>query len=60
MDSRGQALSRRTLGWARSWGAWRARTKRVKRTEAGIRQSEKYGHDGMADDLRAALVGLGE
>jgi hypothetical protein len=28
--------------------------------EAGIRQTEKYGHDGMADDLRAALVGLGE
>jgi len=28
--------------------------------EVGIRQTEKYGHDGMADDLRAALVGLGE
>ena len=28
--------------------------------EAGIGQAEKYGHDGMADDLRAALVGLGE
>ncbi len=28
--------------------------------EAGIRQAEKYGHSGMADDLRAALVSLGE
>ena len=28
--------------------------------EVGIRQTEKYGHDGMADDLKAALVGLGE
>jgi hypothetical protein len=28
--------------------------------EAGVRQAEKYGHGGMADDLRAALVGLGE
>jgi hypothetical protein len=26
----------------------------------GIRRAEKYGHGGMADDLRAALVGLGE
>jgi predicted Zn-dependent protease len=28
--------------------------------DRGIRQAEKYGHSGMADDLRAALVGLGE
>ncbi len=28
--------------------------------EAGIRQAEKYGHGGMADELRAALVDLGE
>ncbi len=26
----------------------------------GIRQAEKHGHSGMADELRAALVGLGE
>jgi site-specific DNA recombinase len=28
--------------------------------DAGIRQAEKYGHGGMADELRAALVDLGE
>jgi hypothetical protein len=28
--------------------------------EMGIQQAEKYGHGGMADELRAALVGLGE
>ena len=28
--------------------------------DRGIQQAEKYGHSGMADDLRAALVGLGE
>jgi len=28
--------------------------------EAGIRHAKKYGHGGTADDLRAALVGLGE
>jgi predicted Zn-dependent protease len=28
--------------------------------ETGVRQAEKYGHGGMADELRAALVGLGE
>jgi predicted Zn-dependent protease len=28
--------------------------------EAGIRQAEKYGHGGMADELRTALVDLGE
>jgi predicted Zn-dependent protease len=28
--------------------------------ETGIRQAEKYGHSGMADELRGALVGLGE
>jgi tetratricopeptide (TPR) repeat protein len=28
--------------------------------EAGIRQAERYGHGGMADELRAALVSLGE
>jgi predicted Zn-dependent protease len=28
--------------------------------DRGIRQAEKYGHGGMADDLRTALVGLGE
>jgi predicted RNA polymerase sigma factor len=28
--------------------------------EAGIRQAEKYGHGGMADELRDALVNLGE
>jgi tetratricopeptide (TPR) repeat protein len=26
----------------------------------GIRQAEKYGHSGMADDLRTALVRLAE
>jgi predicted Zn-dependent protease len=28
--------------------------------EAGIGQAEKYGHGGMADELRLALVNLGE
>jgi tetratricopeptide (TPR) repeat protein len=28
--------------------------------EAGIRQAEKFGHSGMADDLRVALIQLGE
>ncbi|MDQ3791353.1 MAG: tetratricopeptide repeat protein [Actinomycetota bacterium] len=28
--------------------------------ERGITQAEKHGHGGMADDLRAALVDLGE
>jgi site-specific DNA recombinase len=28
--------------------------------EMGVRQAEKYGHSGMADELRAALVSLGE
>ena len=28
--------------------------------DTGIRQAEKYGHGGMADELRAALVSLGE
>ena len=28
--------------------------------ETGIRQAEKYGHSGMADELRAALASLGE
>jgi tetratricopeptide (TPR) repeat protein len=28
--------------------------------EAGIRQAQKYGHSGMADELRDALVNLGE
>jgi hypothetical protein len=28
--------------------------------EAGIRQAEKFGHSGMAEDLRAALVNLRE
>ena len=28
--------------------------------EAGIRQAEEYGHGGMADELRAALLNLGE
>ena len=27
--------------------------------ETGIRQAEKYGHSGMADELRLALVQLG-
>ncbi|MDQ5819431.1 MAG: hypothetical protein M3334_13830 [Actinomycetota bacterium] len=26
----------------------------------GIRQAEKYGHGGMADDLRLAIIRLGE
>ena len=26
----------------------------------GIRQAEKYGHDGMAEDLRLAIIRLGE
>jgi tetratricopeptide (TPR) repeat protein len=26
----------------------------------GIRQAEKYGHSGMADDLRLAIIRLGE
>jgi predicted negative regulator of RcsB-dependent stress response len=28
--------------------------------EKGITQSEKYGHSGMADDLRLALIQLNE
>jgi tetratricopeptide (TPR) repeat protein len=28
--------------------------------EVGIRQAEKFGHGGMADELRLALVDLGE
>jgi predicted Zn-dependent protease len=28
--------------------------------QAGIRQAEKYGHSGMAEDLRVALIQLGE
>ena len=28
--------------------------------ERGIGQAEKYGHTGMADDLRLALIQLGE
>ena len=28
--------------------------------EAGISQAEKFGHSGMAEDLRLAMVGLGE
>ena len=28
--------------------------------ERGIGQSEKFGHSGMADDLRLALIGLNE
>jgi predicted Zn-dependent protease len=28
--------------------------------ETGIRQAEKYGHSGMADELRLALIELGE
>jgi tetratricopeptide (TPR) repeat protein len=28
--------------------------------ETGVRQAEKYGHSGMAEDLRLALVQLGE
>jgi predicted Zn-dependent protease len=28
--------------------------------ERGIRQAEKYGHSGMADELRQALIELGE
>jgi hypothetical protein len=28
--------------------------------EKGIGQSEKHGHSGMADDLRLALIQLGE
>ena len=27
--------------------------------EAGVRQAEKYGHSGMADELRRALIELG-
>jgi tetratricopeptide (TPR) repeat protein len=27
--------------------------------ERGIRQAEKFGHDGMAEDLRLAIIGLG-
>ena len=27
--------------------------------DTGIRQAEKYGHSGMAEDLRLALIGLG-
>ncbi len=26
----------------------------------GIHQAEKFGHSGMAEDLRSALIGLGE
>ncbi len=28
--------------------------------EAGIQQAEKFGHSGMAEDLRLALIQLGE
>jgi predicted Zn-dependent protease len=28
--------------------------------EAGVRQAEKFGHSGMADDLRLAIIQLGE
>jgi predicted Zn-dependent protease len=28
--------------------------------EAGIKQAEKFGHSGMAEDLRLALIELGE
>ena len=28
--------------------------------ERGVRQAEKFGHDGMAEDLRLAVVQLGE
>ena len=28
--------------------------------ETGVRQAEKHGHSGMADDLRLALIQLGE
>lgn len=28
--------------------------------EKGIGQAEKFGHSGMAEDLRLALIGLGE
>jgi tetratricopeptide (TPR) repeat protein len=28
--------------------------------EMGVRQAEKFGHSGMAEDLRLALIGLGE
>jgi predicted Zn-dependent protease len=28
--------------------------------ETGVRQAEKYGHGGMADELRGALVNLSE
>jgi predicted negative regulator of RcsB-dependent stress response len=28
--------------------------------EMGIRQAEKYGHSGMADDLRLAIIQLSE
>jgi tetratricopeptide (TPR) repeat protein len=28
--------------------------------EAGVNQAEKFGHAGMAEDLRLALSGLGE
>jgi tetratricopeptide (TPR) repeat protein len=28
--------------------------------ERGIRQAEKFGHGGMAEDLRLAIIGLGK
>ena len=28
--------------------------------ERGVRQAEKFGHDGMAEDLRLAIIQLGE
>ncbi|HLL58201.1 MAG TPA: hypothetical protein VK359_09855 [Rubrobacteraceae bacterium] len=28
--------------------------------EEGVGQAEKFGHSGMAEDLRGALIGLGE
>jgi hypothetical protein len=28
--------------------------------ERGIQQAEKYGHSGMAEDLRLAIIQLGE
>jgi len=46
--------------WGRLGEVLRREDEARKAYEAGIRQAEKYGHGGMADELRDALVNLGE
>jgi len=46
--------------WGRLGEVLRREDEARKAYEAGIRQAEKYDHGGMADELRDALVNLGE